>query len=537
MADDYEYDDGAYDFDDNWLYMEDDSGLADELAETQVPDPGYAGTQHEVEMETYEYDYFQYWDDLEYADDAYWEHGGGQKPRQEGAKAGQKRKRAGAVKAGAVDKRRKVSGTQTASVGALEASQPDNVVFMSREGRTSRAWRLPPLLEDRRAVAFLADWREHFAGKDGEVKTETMPVDMQQAALATDEGTPEKGRATGAMLVAEKEGDWEDEDAQDGVEVNPEDALAALDPDMLKAILRQKLGEAGLEGMDQGAFMASLGRMLAGDEDQAAGDLADTLLGQATTGSGSAALNAWLSQQGVSLPPTEGECDDDASSVATVELPPSSRRVGLRLRGSASDSAGTVYGGEIKEMAMHTASSTQMRQRSPLAAPTTTMTRQRNGKGKRVTFDVPASSSSRGDGRDAGSAAFTAEGLLSSEPVASEEDTGLLVSEPTLATPNVRVRATRSRGTERSGAANGGFLVVKAEDQLQEELEGSLMVEEEASAAAAPEMGGPKTTRKRKVGDEGVGAGDDEGGGGQRAGKEPATRRTRGARARAGAGK
>ena len=94
----------------------------DELAENQIPDPGYAGTQMDIEMESYEYDYYSYWDDIEYADDAYWDHGsgGGQKePPQDGGTAGQKRKRNGPMKAGAiVDKRRKFKGARVARCGS-----------------------------------------------------------------------------------------------------------------------------------------------------------------------------------------------------------------------------------------------------------------------------------------------------------------------------------------------------------------------------------------------------------------------------------
>ena len=165
--------------------------------------------------------------------------------------------------------------------------------------------RRAPVRKDLRTFALLPDWRRRCAKADQAVLVKAMPKEMKQAAEGKDGDTPEGERHFDAEAMHGEEGDWEDED-EDEAEAEAETEtgdmqaeLANLDPEMLKSILRQKLGDAGLENMDEGAFMQTISKMLAGDEgaDDAAGDLANSLLGQASQGENSA-LSGWLSQQG-----------------------------------------------------------------------------------------------------------------------------------------------------------------------------------------------------------------------------------------------
>ncbi|KAK4544753.1 hypothetical protein LTR36_004002 [Oleoguttula mirabilis] len=513
MADDYDYDgDDMFGFEDDWLYVEDEFALADELAETQIADPGYAGTNHEVDMESYEYDLFGYWDDLEYADDTYWDYDAGHQPGQGTEKAGQKRKRGAPAMVGGTDKRRKVSGTHAATVSGLEASQPESVVFMSREQRNRLAGRPAPTLTNRIAVSFLPDWKERFADKDGVVSVESMPADMQLAAEAEEDDTPHKARAghTDAMLVGNEEGgDWEDEDAGEelGEQDQAENALAGLDPDMLKMILKQKLGEAGLEGIDESAFIDTLNKMLAGDEDEAAGDLANSLLGQATAQGGNTALSGWLSQQGVSMDAAE---EDDASSVATAELSEGSGRAGQSMQVSPPDSAISVP--ETKQMALHPGSPTSTQKEMPA-----TTRLQKKKSGKRVTFDVPPSSEE--DTQQDGIAKSEQQEVLA--PPRSEDS---WMSEPTVVIPIARATGSKSIATGKRPQPDA---------QLQEELDESLKAGKSTTAEAAESN--VRQTRKRKAAVEDAEGGGEAGGGKPRAVKEAATRKTRSARAKAGA--
>lgn len=470
-------------------------------------------------MDSYDYDLYQFWDDIEYVDDEYWDYDGRQRPGQHLEQTGQKRKRGMPPRKGATDKRRKVSGTQAAAVGGLEAAQADMVLFMSRAERNRLAARPAPILKDRVAVAFLADWRERFADRDGEIMIASMPADMQHAAQAKDEDTPQKAMMDGAgamAMVDEGEGEWEDEDAEDDAESG--DALAALDPEMLKMILKQKLGDAGLEGIDEAAFIATLNKMLAGNEDEAADDLAHSLLGQATTDGGDSALSGWLSQQGVSMDSTQ---DDDTASVATAELPEGTGRPGQSVHISPPDSAISVP--ETKQMALHLGSPTSTQNGMPVT--TRQQTSKKKKTGKRVTFDVPPSSE---EATQDSAAAAEAESAAPDAPPTSEDP---LMSEPNIAA--TATRATKSkRGASSSTVKSSARATAKRpqpNDQLQEELDESLKGDEAAATQSV------RSTRKRKapVEDaEAVNGADD--GTKPRAMKEAATRKTRSARAKTG---
>lgn len=80
--------------------------LQDELAETQVPSPGYTGVYDEIAMEGFEYDVYEYFGELEYGSDSYWD---ARMKHLESVGLGGKRKSEDAehTEAGMVKKRRK----------------------------------------------------------------------------------------------------------------------------------------------------------------------------------------------------------------------------------------------------------------------------------------------------------------------------------------------------------------------------------------------------------------------------------------------
>ncbi len=45
----------------------------DELAETQIPSPGYSGAHDELALDALDYDVYEYFGDLEYGSDSYWD--------------------------------------------------------------------------------------------------------------------------------------------------------------------------------------------------------------------------------------------------------------------------------------------------------------------------------------------------------------------------------------------------------------------------------------------------------------------------------
>lgn len=358
----------------------------DELAEGQIASPGYTGTNHELSMESYDFDLYEYWDDVEYGDDAYWEYGLTDKK----AENGQKRKRVAKAES-TPSKRRKTAKVEQEDEKVRE---PSPMVFMSREERNRRFLADPPILKGKKTVSLLPDWRRRFKDADGVVVAKKMPAAMRNAAEAQDEDTPPR---KGHVHLAEngdgdgddeEEGDWEDDE-----EEAEEEGGIALDPEMLQTILREKLGAAGLGGADEGGFMQAIQQMMSGQGgEDATGDLANALLGKLTSQGGDEALSGWLSQQGVDL-----EDGDEASSVATEELSeaPKPSAAGTRnLHQSPPDSAigmaeANSSGRKTIQMPLHSSPTSSSKKRSAAAEETKPAK-----KAKKVQFDVPPSTSS-----------------------------------------------------------------------------------------------------------------------------------------------
>lgn len=474
----------------------------DELAETQVASPGYAGTKHEIDSESYDFDIYDYWDDLQYGDDEYWDYvGTGAVPQN----TRQKRKREMTTAVQRPVKRRMLS---------LEETGGDNVRFVSIAARNEMAKSEPPRLEQPVSFALLPDWKERFADDSGLVLKKSMPEEMKKAAEGQEEDTPPKKRGIDAM--AEDEEEWEDENDEDAEDMAAQ--LASLDPEALKAVLRQKLGDAGLEGMDEEAFMQSIAKMLSGDDgaEDAADDLANSLLGKATQGNDTA-LSGWLSQQGVSLDAAEDEGDDETSSVATPELLPEtagSKLTKQNMQVSPPDSAIEIMkgGGATSQLAMHPSSPSSSAKKRP--APVEDL-QEGAKKRKRVTFDVPPSSQS------------TQTAVEDDEIVVgkSGEATDLMISEDTLMPePTIQEAKTKAAETKAANAAavesNGNVsddnITVAAKPtpksksksarQAQAKADNEAEAEDEIVVSSSAPV---KQTRKRKAQEEGDDVEDD----------------------------
>jgi len=407
--------------------------LQDELAETQIAEPGYAGTNNELELEheSSTYDLYEYWDDLEYGDDEFWTGEWRQTRHQSDTEVGQKRKRGMSSKAvEANGKKRKVS-SELSVRGTAAEPPPGPVVFKSREGRSQHLQRVLPLLTNGRTFALIPDWRTRYAHNAGVLDVGEMPVEMQRAAQAAGGHLEilEHAKAHRPSLDEAEEDDWEEEeDVERGT-------MHSLNPEMVQSILKQKLGEAGLEGVDEGVFMTTLGKMLAGEDgaDEAAGELANSLLGKATEGD--ASLSGWLSQQGVSLE----SAAEDATSVATIDMPESGDRTvkGHNSHVSPPDSAIGVPNPSktstaTREIALHPSSPEQRHRQSH------NKQFSMNRPSKKVTFTVPSPSESSGPPN--GPAEL--ESRLAPDPVPPTN------SEPLASEPAAHGRATRSRSAK-----------------------------------------------------------------------------------------
>ncbi|GAB7334552.1 hypothetical protein MBLNU13_g06533t1 [Cladosporium sp. NU13] len=298
MADeDYGDDDAFYFDDDDYLYVEDDYAMADELAETQVPSPGYAGVNDEIANESFEYDVYEYFGELEYGSDSYWD---ARIRHLESTRAGEKR-RSGADEdeAAVIKKRRKDNG--------LEAR--DNVVFIPFEKRLAP---LPPKVHDEGQFALLPDWKERFPeGIDGSPTRKKMPADMRRAAEAGDE---EDGKDGENPVAHENVMDVDEEEFGDEDEDDDDDNVAGPDQDVIMQVLRQKLADSGLGDVDESVFKDAIAKMLSGegDSEAALGGLTNLLLGQ--NDGGSKAFEGFLAGQGVDVhreEDAEEEGDED----------------------------------------------------------------------------------------------------------------------------------------------------------------------------------------------------------------------------------
>ncbi|KAL9085911.1 MAG: hypothetical protein Q9165_007394 [Trypethelium subeluteriae] len=306
---DYEDDFDDYDLDYDYIYVEDEFGAADDLAEHAIASPPY--TFYEYEAEQHDYDPYDYFNDIEYTSDGYFddvaENGKMATPSQlrqkknnasnvSSTKTGQKRKAATAtLQAQSTHKRARVANQE-----AREEELPPTVVWVpwnerpgivgySREGKE---------IATSKPFALLADWRDRVgtfkpgAGSNGNV---------------TELQVPDRGA--------------EDEDAEEDVDqddygdndVDGEDEDAGIDEEALQENLKKALGDKlAASGMDQSTLLQYAMRMLSGegDSDDIAGQLANDLLGRATEGPEAEGISQWLGQQGVNLE-EDGEDEED----------------------------------------------------------------------------------------------------------------------------------------------------------------------------------------------------------------------------------
>ncbi|KAI7502466.1 hypothetical protein KC347_g8951 [Hortaea werneckii] len=521
MEEDYDYDEDQFlEYDGDWIFVEDEYGLADELAESQVPEPGYSGTNAEIALESFDYDIYNYWDDVDYlADDAYWDCEGKVSRGEESQSSGQKRRRGTPARASAASKRRKLSGKDVAAGAMPGRSQMDNVMFVNKEEQVRLALQRGPVVKRSKPVAFLGDWRKRYANVDGEVQVGQMPADMEKAAQAEDatggQTSDQEVVSAGGPGSQEDEEGWEDEEEENASTAGDAgEGLPSLDPDMLKQILRQRMGDAGLDGMDEGAFMDTISKMLAGgsDEDDVAGDLANNLLGQATEEGGNSALSDWLSGQGVSLDAAE---EDETSSNAEADISHGGGQSSVpgsvaASRTSPLDSAIALESSQAsRDTVTPSNSRTKDAQRS-----NGTVGGRKKRPAKQVAFDEPSGEESQIN-------------LQSTEEKRQDTTAEPLTNEAPTPARSTRSKATNSPASSKKSSRNND----KANPNLQLQHE----LQDNARDYAANDPARTSSTRngkKRKATDDDEVSRDESKG--NRQVKEPATRRTRSARAKAG---
>jgi hypothetical protein len=265
--------------------------MQDELAETQIAEPGYAGTNYEINVAGYEFELFDYWNDLEYVDNAYWD--GVSVPSRE---LDPHEKRLFGSARGKKLRAKDTSG--------LSSRGYDPISFRSRTERDHYVAKNLKTITSRTPVyALFPDWRVRLTNEPERRQpgSTTLPVLPEVADAESADG-------------ADSEMEYEEEDEEE----DETDGGLQIDPEMLKAILKDKLGQAGLDGLDEGAFMETISKLMSGD-DTAADGLADSLLGNLSNESGGGALSSWLTGQGVSLDDGEEEDLEEENNVSSAE--------------------------------------------------------------------------------------------------------------------------------------------------------------------------------------------------------------------------
>lgn len=176
-----------------------------------------------------------------------------------------------------------------------------------------------------------------------------------------------------------------------------QDTLASLDPEILKTVLKQKLGGTGMSDADENSLMTMLGKMVNGEDeaDEMADEFMKSMLDRAAQGN-DPALSGWLAQQGVSLDDAD-EDEEDNEPVATAEASGAENLLSQSqaVEKSPSDSVvGTqiAVNGTSRPLALHGSSPTASTKKR--TAPSTPANDQGAGKRKKVSFDAPPSSGS-----------------------------------------------------------------------------------------------------------------------------------------------
>lgn len=279
---DDDFDEGVY-YDDDYVYVDDSFDLADELAENVIPDPPLIDRKEE---DWDEFDSYDYWMDIEYNTDEYYDTLLEQTGGETHLRAGQKRRRAVGVQAeGRSPKRRKDAAARAKHADTPGLCEITPVLWLSFAETHPLSDVLKPYdTKPSAPYALFSDWQQRFKKASGfRVAIEAHGDDVAD----TDEGFEEG--------VGDEEEDGDDDN----------EGELRLDPQQLMAILQHKLSSSGMDAAQQAKFtetiMSSLSKGGGEGLDEMLAELTDCILDQATDGGPESGAARWLSQQGVTF--------------------------------------------------------------------------------------------------------------------------------------------------------------------------------------------------------------------------------------------
>ncbi|KAF1957739.1 hypothetical protein CC80DRAFT_491109 [Byssothecium circinans] len=287
-----DYGDDLSDYGDDWLYIEEEYMVADDLAEHAVQSPPPT-TYDDDQLE--EWDRYEYFLDIDYASDGYDDVKLEPKNGTGDTKIGKKRKRA--TTATPVRSRKKHKPVQSHLVGqsGLDMITNSPVVWRSQGDRDAR----PKVLEENaESYALMKDWREKLAN---------MPKWARQSSHSA---SPAPTASNGTKLVPTPQAPASYIDIEnDGEEEEQEGEGASLDPAAILAVLQERLAAEGgpLSGMNPEQILQFAMRMANGEDagDEVAGEMADEMLnnmmgdgeGDDEDEEAEANLLSWVAQQ------------------------------------------------------------------------------------------------------------------------------------------------------------------------------------------------------------------------------------------------
>jgi len=318
MADfDDDYDDGYY-YDDDYVYVDDSFDLADELAENAIPEPPLVDRKEE---DWDDFDSYDYWMDIEYNTDEYYDTLL-QKSDQESHQNASGKRKGQDTNVSMPAKRRKVSAVQSRSVeneNGIHEITP--VIWLSFQETHPLCDKVQPY-EGRKSApcTLFSDWKERF--KDSAGFSTAPQVTGVMISKSGDEGLYEE------MDDNEMDDDNEDNDQEesDDGEDDP-----GLDQQQLMSVLQEKLSGASMGPAQQAKFMETIMSALAkGGGEGLEGileELTDSILNEAADEGSDSGAAKWLSQQGVNLGEEEDNQQDeetqaDIKDTGTLETGP-----------------------------------------------------------------------------------------------------------------------------------------------------------------------------------------------------------------------
>jgi hypothetical protein len=312
-----DYGDDNSDYGDEWMYVEEEYMVADDLAEHAVASPTLAACAADDDAE---WDRFDYFNDLEYASDGY-DDAKFEVHTVKDAQTGQKRKR-DTKPLRSTRKRPRPShnadGIAT-NQDALAVLGQSPVVWRSQSDRGTQ----PKMLDDNaKAYTLLGDWRDKLP--DTPQSTRASPPQSHMEGNTDDGQGKGKERASPAPVSPPLEMDVEDEGAHAG-EMD-------IDPGALMAALQSRLAEAGgpLSGMDPQQLLEFAMRMAGGKDtgDDIAGEMADAIFDQGEDDEdddteAEANLLSWVAKQKNAPQEPSATAPSSSDGTANRKRPPS----------------------------------------------------------------------------------------------------------------------------------------------------------------------------------------------------------------------